>query len=382
MSEVLVVAGERLARYGFGGGHPFGLDRHEAFYREFEARGLERRCRVEDTRQASRVELELFHEPAYLERLIARSAAGTGYLDGGDTPAFRGVYEAASDVVGATLLACEQMMQGQARRAFVPIAGLHHAGRAGAAGFCALNDCAIAIEWLRREAGLTRVAYVDIDAHHGDGVYYGFESDPQVIFADLHEDGRFLYPGTGSAEECGRGAAAGTKLNLPLAPGADDAAFEAAWSQVMRHLEHYAPEFIILQCGADSLAGDPLAHLAFSDAVHRQAAADLTALAERLGVPVKHLPYPSPGAVADGALTHGGEVIGITRSFLYAGAATVVASLWQVADEATATLMERFYANLARMNKRDALRAAQLELAKRSPQPYFWASFYLSGSAN
>jgi acetoin utilization protein AcuC len=160
---------------------------------------------------------------------------------------------------------------------------LHHAGRSGAAGFCALNDCAIAIEWLRREAGLTRVAYVDIDAHHGDGVYYGFESDPQVIFADLHEDGRFLYPGTGSAEECGRGAAAGTKLNLPLAPGADDAAFEAAWSQVMRHLEHYAPEFIILQCGADSIAGDPLAHLAFSAEAHGRAARDLTALAERLG---------------------------------------------------------------------------------------------------
>jgi acetoin utilization protein AcuC len=283
MSEVLVIAGDRLARYGFGSGHPFGLDRHAAFYREFVSRGLERRCRIEDTRQASRVELELFHEPAYLERLIARSAAGTGYLDGGDTPAFRGVYEAAADVVGATLLACEQMMQGRARRAFVPIAGLHHAGRAGAAGFCALNDCAIAIEWLRREAGLTRVAYVDIDAHHGDGVYYGFESDPQVIFADLHEDGRFLYPGTGSAEECGRGAAAGTKLNLPLAPGADDAAFEAAWSQVMRHLEHYAPEFILLQCGADSIAGDPLAHLAFSAEAHGRAARDLTALAERLG---------------------------------------------------------------------------------------------------
>ena len=281
MSEVLVIAGDRLARYGFGSGHPFGLDRHAAFYREFVSRGFERRCRVEDTRQASRVELELFHEPAYLERLIARSAAGTGYLDGGDTPAFRGVYEAAADVVGATLLACEQMMQGRARRAFVPIAGLHHAGRSGAAGFCALNDCAIAIEWLRREAGLTRVAYVDIDAHHGDGVYYGFESDPQVIFADLHEDASSLYPHTGRADEIGRGAAAGSKLNLPLPAGAGDTAFHAAWARVEAHLAAHPPEFILLQAGADSLGGDPITHLAFTEAAHAHAAQRLCRLADQ-----------------------------------------------------------------------------------------------------
>ncbi|MBM4238656.1 MAG: acetoin utilization protein AcuC [Gammaproteobacteria bacterium] len=283
MSEVLVIAGERLARYGFGNGHPWGLDRHAAFFREFESRGLERRCRVHDTRAATDDEILLFHTPEYLNFLRERSRAGSGYLDGGDTPVFNGVFEAAADVVGGTLAAAESIMAGRTRRAFVPIAGLHHAGRGGAAGFCALNDCGIAVEWLRREYALTRIAYIDIDAHHGDGVFYGFEDDAQVIFADIHEDGRFLYPGTGSADECGTGAARGSKLNLPLQPGSDDAAFEVAWQQVLRHLESFEPEFLLLQCGADSIAGDPLTHLAFSAAAHGRAARDLTALAERLG---------------------------------------------------------------------------------------------------
>jgi acetoin utilization protein AcuC len=283
MNEVLVIAGERLARYGFGAEHPFGLDRHDAFYREFERRGLERRTWVEETERASDAEILSFHTEAYLARLQERSARGQGYLDGGDTPAVAGIYEAAADVVGGTLKAARLIMDGRARRAFIPIAGLHHAARDGAAGFCALNDCAIAIEWLRREQGLTRIAYVDIDAHHGDGLYYGFERDPEVIFADLHEDGRYLYPGTGNAEEVGLGAAQGTKLNIPLPPGADDAAFAAVWPRVMAHLEAAAPEFIIVQCGADSVAGDPLTHMAFTPAVHAQVTRDLVQLAERLG---------------------------------------------------------------------------------------------------
>lgn len=283
MDGLRVIAGERVARYGFGAGHPFGTDRHGAFWREFQARGLLQRCVVEETREATAEELGLFHDPGHLAQLRARSAIGSGYLDGGDTPAFRGVYEAAADVVGATLTAAEAIMAGTARRAFVPIAGLHHASRTGAAGFCALNDCGVAIEWLRARHGLRRIAYVDIDAHHGDGVFYAFEDDPDLAFADLHEDGRFLYPGTGAATETGRGVATGTKYNAPLPPGADDAAFDAAWGPALELLEAQRPEFILLQCGADSLAGDPLAHLAFTPHAHRRAAGDLARLAERLG---------------------------------------------------------------------------------------------------
>jgi acetoin utilization protein AcuC len=281
--NVVVIASERLARYGFGDGHPFGPDRHAAFLREFEARALDRKVRVLEPRVASDEELRAFHTPSYLEFVRERSASGQGYLDAGDTPAFRGVYEVAACVVGATLTAAEGIMAGQFRRAFVPIAGLHHAARDHAAGFCVFNDCGVAIELLRSRFGLRRVAYVDIDAHHGDGVFYAFESDAAVIFADLHEDGRYLYPGTGSAEERGRGDAEGTKLNLPLPPGADDALFADLWPQVIAHLERFQPEFLILQCGADSIEGDPLTHLRLTPRAHARAASELTALAEQLG---------------------------------------------------------------------------------------------------
>jgi len=127
------------------------------------------------------------------------------------------------------------------------------------------------------------VAYVDIDVHHGDGVFYAFEGDAKVIFADLHEDGTFLYPGTGHAEECGRDGGLGTKLNIPLPPGSDDAVFREHWPKVLAHVERHQPEFIILQCGADSLGGDPLAHLQLSADSHRMAAASLAQLADRLG---------------------------------------------------------------------------------------------------
>ena len=280
--QVAVVVSERLARYGFGDGHPFGPDRLAAFVREFSARGLEQRVKVLEMRSASEAELRSFHSREYLEFVRERSASGTGLLDAGDTPAFKGVYEAAADVVGATLSAMEAIMSGECRRAFVPIAGLHHAARDRAAGFCVFNDCGVAIEQLKR-AGLERIAYVDIDAHHGDGVFYAFEDDAAVVFADLHEDGRYLYPGTGAAGETGRGAAAGLKLNVPLPPGADEEVFAAVWPRVMRHLAKFAPQFLILQCGADSLEGDPITHLRFSPRTHGRAAQELAALADELG---------------------------------------------------------------------------------------------------
>jgi len=278
-----VVVSERLARYGFGDGHPFGPDRHAAFVREFESRGLHRRVQILEPRDASYDELLSFHTRQYVDLVKERSGSGHGFLDGGDTPAFRGVFEAASVVVGATLNAAAAVMKGDCRRAFVPIAGLHHAARNHAAGFCVFNDCGIAIELLRRNSGLERIAYVDIDAHHGDGVFYAFEDDAGVIFADLHEDGQYLYPGTGKRSETGKGAAVGTKLNVPMPPGSDDAAFDDAWPPVIAHLEKFKPEFIILQCGADSLEGDPITHLRYSAKSHAKAARDLADLADRLG---------------------------------------------------------------------------------------------------
>jgi acetoin utilization protein AcuC len=280
-STTCVVAGERIARYGFPDGHPFGPDRHDVFWRELVAQGLDQRVLQLAPRRATRAELELFHDPGYINMVIERSATGEGLLDAGDTPAFKGVFEAACDVVGASLTAAEAVMERRVRRGFVPIAGLHHAGRAHAAGFCVFNDIGVVVEKLKREHGLSRIAYVDIDAHHGDGVFYAFEDDPALIFADTHEDGRFLYPGTGAASEIGAGAAAGSKLNLPLPPGAGDAEFFTAWPAIESHLERHAPEFVLFQCGADSLGGDPITHLALTEEAHAHAAGRLCAIADR-----------------------------------------------------------------------------------------------------
>jgi acetoin utilization protein AcuC len=273
----------RQAHYGFGEGHPFGHDRFSAFWRESVARGLDKRVHPIPVRPAKRAQLEMFHSGDFLGFVEEQSHRGDGYLDEGDTPAQAGIYEAACEVVGATLNAVDGVMSGEWRRAFVPIAGLHHAARAHAAGFCVLDDIGVAVESLRHHHNVKRIAYVDIDAHHGDGVFYSFEDDPDLLFADLHEDGRFLYPGTGAESETGRGIAEGTKLNLPLAPGAGDAEFFRAWDQVEAYLKAGRPEFILFQCGADSIAGDPITHLRFTPAAHAHAAGRLCAIAEELG---------------------------------------------------------------------------------------------------
>lgn len=279
---VRVYAGAALARYGFGDAHPFGNDRHDAFWREALRQGLDRRVEIGTPVAARDADILRFHTADYVAFAKERSVLGDGYLDCGDTPAFPGIYTAAATVVGSTLAALADCMHGPGR-AFVPIAGLHHARRDGAAGFCALNDIGVAIETLRAVYGVRRIAYVDIDAHHGDGVFYAYEDDPDLIFADLHEDGRFLYPGTGFEHETGRGVAAGTKLNLPLAPGADDAQFFALWPRVEEFIRAGRPEIILLQAGADSIAGDPITHLNLTPAAHAHAARRLCAVATDLG---------------------------------------------------------------------------------------------------
>ncbi|OGT19523.1 MAG: histone deacetylase [Gammaproteobacteria bacterium RBG_16_57_12] len=280
MASVCVYGGEALGRYGFPDGHPFGLWRMQAFWGELVRSQLHRQICVQPPVMATQAEIERFHEHTYVERVKAQSVNGTGYLDYGDTPAFPGVYEAAATVVGTGLDALHRILSGECRRAFVPIGGLHHARREGAAGFCVFNDCGVVIETLLAEHHMTRIAYVDIDAHHGDGVYYGFVGDSRVYIADMHEDGRYLYPGTGAAHETGRGAAAGTKLNIPVAPGADHSAFMKLWPTIEDFIRQAKPEFILLQCGADSLAGDPLTHLRLCADSHYHATRQLCLLAE------------------------------------------------------------------------------------------------------
>jgi acetoin utilization protein AcuC len=282
MKPVALYVGDELGKYGFPNGHPFGPDRQAAFLKEAVKRGLDQQAVHGEPRAATDAEIERFHEPALVSKVEDLSERGAGLIDYGDTPAYPGVYEATATVVGSALDGLARVMAGDVRRTFQPIGGLHHARRGTAAGFCVFNDCGVVIDTLRAQYGIRRVAYIDIDVHHGDGVFYPFESDPDVIFADIHEDGRFLYPGTGAAEETGKGAAKGTKLNLPLMPAAGDREFREAWEQIEEHLRHWKPEFILFQCGADSVAGDPLAHLQYTPEAHTYAAKRLCVLANEL----------------------------------------------------------------------------------------------------
>lgn len=280
-SRVLVYLGDELARYGFGEGHPFGPDRHDAFVSEFKHRGLLEQVEVHDPVEADSALLARFHSPQYIERVKAQSQTGEGFLDCGDTPAVIGIYEAACTVVGTTLAAIDRIITSDNHRAFIPIAGLHHARRDIAAGFCIFNDCGVAIETLRQVYDIQRIAYVDIDAHHGDGVFYEFEADPDLIFVDFHEDGRYLYPGTGFEHETGQGAAKGTKLNIPMPQFADDEMLIQRWQKAEEFLDNARPEFILFQCGADSLRGDPITHLHYTEAAHAYVAKRLCKLADK-----------------------------------------------------------------------------------------------------
>ena len=272
--------GDNLAAYGFPDGHPLGIDRQGAFLREAMKQGLVSRTTRRDAREALRDELLRFHSDDYVNLVFTAEERGIQLLDGGDTPVFPGVYRASAHVVGAALDGLAQVMNGDCLRSLQPIGGLHHAGRGHAAGFCVFNDLGVVIETLRRVYGVKRVAYLDIDVHHGDGVFYAFEDDPDLIFADIHQDSRTLYPGTGRAHETGKGRAAGTKLNIELAPFSGDAEFLEAWPRIEAHFEKFKPEFYVFQCGADGLRGDPLAQLPYSPAVHEHAARRMVALAD------------------------------------------------------------------------------------------------------
>ncbi|MER3407440.1 MAG: acetoin utilization protein AcuC [Nitrososphaera sp.] len=290
MCSTAVFYGEELARYGFGGAHPCGTDRIHAFWSFLKNgqhnTGNNDNIVVEQPELADEQAVLSFHGNEYVEMVkMASRQCRSVPLDRGDTPSFRGVFEAALYVVGSTLAAVDMVMAGRDRagrkieHAFNPIGGLHHARRDSAGGFCVFNDIGVAIVQARRKHDIKRIAYVDIDAHHGDGVFYEFEGDPLLFIADVHEQG--IYPDTGFSTETGAGEAKGTKLNIPLQPGSGDEEFVSAFAKMEEFVDACRPELIILQCGADGLAGDPIADLQYSEKAHAHAAARLHGLAHK-----------------------------------------------------------------------------------------------------
>ncbi|WP_243678240.1 acetoin utilization protein AcuC [Vulcanisaeta distributa] len=205
-------------------------------------------------------ELMLVHTKDYIEYVKSASINGVGYLDYGDTPAFRGgVHEAAAIRVGGTLLVTKLVNEGKYVHGFNPGGGFHHAKPSEAAGgFCVYNDIAIAVKWLRNH-GVRRVAVVDVDVHHADGTQAIFNDEDVLLISTHGYDGRF-YPGTGWIDEDGVGAGkGGLKVNIPLPPHTGDDVYSMVIDEIIKPiLDRYSPEFLILQFGVDAHTGDEL----------------------------------------------------------------------------------------------------------------------------
>jgi len=282
--KVAVFYGEASTTYSFPSGHPMSRLRGESFWLLINEKKLNLSKDIEIIKPviAAEEDIRLFHSQKHIDFVKNLSKKGTGMLDQGDTPAFKGVFEASKYAVGSTLCGLNMVMSKKIDHAFNPIGGFHHARREAAAGFCVFNDPAIAIIQAKTKYDLKRILYIDIDAHHGDGIFYSFYDDPQVFIADIHEDGRFLYPGTGSAEEIGYGKAEGTKLSIPVPPKTNDYGFKKAFYKIEKFILKIEPQIILFQCGGDGLKNDSMSHLEYSPQVYRFAAEKLHQLAHKL----------------------------------------------------------------------------------------------------
>jgi len=279
------VYSDDFLKYDFGPDHPLAPVRLKLTYELSHAKGLidDRRMTVLPPRVATEEEVRLFHTEEYVGLVKRMSKAGHGLLDQGDTPAFKGVYEASAMTVGATLDAVDAVLKGQADHGMNISGGLHHAHEDRASGFCVFNDPAVAIAYLKKKHHLERIMYFDMDAHHGDGVMYGFYADAGVLDVDLHEDGRYLFPGTGFAFETGEKDAEGLKINIPVLPGTGDDPYLTGFREIVPPLvRSYKPEFIIVQCGADSHADDMLAHLRLTTRTYEEIITTLHKLAHEV----------------------------------------------------------------------------------------------------
>jgi len=262
---------ERFSSVTYGAAHPMRPVRLGLTMELITATGLLAGAdtpdpRLVEAREATAGEILTFHTPEYLETLkeantglipVKGPAHGLGY---GDNPVFRGVYDWSAICSGASVQAAELVAGKEADVAFNIGGGLHHAMPDRASGFCYINDPVLAINRLLDE-GL-RVAYVDIDAHHGDGVEYAYYETDRVLTISIHESGQWLFPGTGHVTDTGLGEGRGFAVNLPLEPGTGDGLYvEAFDSLVPPFIEAFAPDALVTQLGVDSFSSDPITHL-------------------------------------------------------------------------------------------------------------------------
>ena len=286
--SVTVVWDDALTAYDFGPGHPFDPVRIRLTIELATALGVlaEPTVTVLSPEPATDGELETVHDAEYVEAVRHAGRALVPDLRFGlgteDDPVFEGMHEAAALVAGATRDAARAVWSGSAVHAVNVAGGHHHAMRRAASGFCVYNDLAVAIKWLLA-AGAERVAYVDLDVHHGDGVQAAFYDDPRVLTISLHEHPATLFPGTGLPGETGTGDGAGYAVNVALPAGTGDAGWLRAFDAVVPPmLRSFKPTVLVSQHGCDSHLLDPLAHLELSVDAQRSAQLMLHDLAHEL----------------------------------------------------------------------------------------------------
>ncbi|MFI0777695.1 acetoin utilization protein AcuC [Streptomyces sp. NPDC021212] len=257
---------EEVTGYDFGPGHPMDPVRLALTMRLVEAYGLDRAVEVVAAKAAGDSTLRLVHRQEYIDA-VRRASADPAGADGSyglgtmDDPAFAGMHEASALIAGQSVGAAESVWRGEALHAVNFTGGLHHAMPGGAAGFCVYNDAALAVARLL-ELGAERVAYVDVDVHHGDGVQAAFWDDPRVLTISLHEHPRTLFPQTGWPEETGGEHAEGSAVNVALPAGTGDAGWLRAFHAIVPELlAAFGPQALVTQHGADTHIEDPLAHL-------------------------------------------------------------------------------------------------------------------------
>jgi acetoin utilization protein AcuC len=267
------VYSDEFARFSYGPTHPLKMSRLGLTRDLIAACGLlslRNVCYVEAP-PASDEDLLIYHDSAYLAALkranegVLPPGAYRYGLGPGDNPVFAGLLDWSRLVAGASLQAASLVLNGDADIAFSISGGLHHATASRASGFCYINDAAIAIRWLLNKG--TRIAYIDIDAHHGDGVQEAFYDSEDVLTISIHQTGRSLFPGTGFEDETGRGKGIGCSVNVPMPTGADDELFLFAFEEIVPPLiVAFKPDIVVSQLGVDTFRSDPLAGLNYTTA--------------------------------------------------------------------------------------------------------------------
>ncbi|SDP15030.1 acetoin utilization protein AcuC [Nakamurella panacisegetis] len=271
MAPPLVIWDPVMLGYDLGGSHPLHPLRWELTWDLAGQLGVLDGVERFAPQPATDAELATVHSPRYIEAVKAASGppgtAGHRFghgLGNDDNPVFEHMHATAALIAGGSIAGARAIARGEVARAVNIAGGLHHAMADHASGFCVYNDAALAVRALL-DAGVAKVAYVDVDVHHGDGVQAAFYDDPRVLTVSIHESPLSLWPGTGWPAEMGRGAAAGTAVNIPVPAGTGDAAWLRAFHAVVPGIVRaFRPDVLVTQQGADSHADDPLADLNLS----------------------------------------------------------------------------------------------------------------------